>query len=393
MARGVEQPLLGDVRGPHVLEAGLDVGGPDVVLHLALDHAALGVEDRQAGAQFLGEAEQVELGAQLAVVAAGGLGEPVLVGGQVVPGRPGGAVEPLQLLVGLVAAPVRRRAAGQGEGLEVAGVRHVRAAAQVLPGHAAVPADVVVDRQLPRADLDRRALGGVVVALQPDQLQLVRLVGEFGPGLLVGDRPPDEALALLDDPVHALGDRLEVLGGERGGDVEVVVEAVGDRRADAELGVGEQQLDGLRGDVRAGVPDDVQPVGAVDLDRLQFVAVGELTGQVDQDAVTAHRDDPLVVAEQVEPGSARLNHPLLARLGTHHGEVDGHGLFLSKLGPGDPRGPKTIVPHRASPPARAAPKGRTQTLPVRPTATWGPRTGTGRRVLRAPGRWWPGRPG
>ena len=45
---GVEQPLLADVGGADVLEALLDVAPADVVLHLALDHAAPGVEDRQA---------------------------------------------------------------------------------------------------------------------------------------------------------------------------------------------------------------------------------------------------------------------------------------------------------------------------------------------------------
>ena len=70
VARGVEQPVLGDVRGADVLEALLDVPAADVVLHLALDHAALGVEDGQARPELVGEAEQVLLGAELAVVAA-----------------------------------------------------------------------------------------------------------------------------------------------------------------------------------------------------------------------------------------------------------------------------------------------------------------------------------
>ena len=39
------------------------------------DHAALGVEDGQAGADLRGEREQVQLGAELAVVALLGLGQ------------------------------------------------------------------------------------------------------------------------------------------------------------------------------------------------------------------------------------------------------------------------------------------------------------------------------
>ena len=75
-------------------------------------------------------------------------------------------------------------------------------------------------------------------ALEPDQLELVRLVGEFGAGLVLGDDPAHETLALADDALHLLLDGLEVLGGERLLDVEVVVEAVGDGRADAELRLG-----------------------------------------------------------------------------------------------------------------------------------------------------------
>ena len=106
----MEEPLLGDVRRADVLEALLDVPLADVVLHLPLDHAALGVEDRQAGADLVGEAEQVEVAAELAVVAALGLLDPVQVLLERLLGLPGGAVDALELLVLLVAAPVRRRA-------------------------------------------------------------------------------------------------------------------------------------------------------------------------------------------------------------------------------------------------------------------------------------------
>ena len=134
--RGLEQPGLRDVRGADVLEALLDVPAADVVLHLPLDHAALGVEHREPGADLVREREQVELGAQLAVVAALGLGDAVEVGLQLVLGRPRGAVHPLELRVLLAAAPVRRGAAHQLEGVaEQLGAGHVRPAAQVLPRH------------------------------------------------------------------------------------------------------------------------------------------------------------------------------------------------------------------------------------------------------------------
>ena len=94
--------------------------------------------------------------------------------------------------------------------------------------------------------------------------------------------PAVEALALLDDLAHRGLDLREVLGHERGLDVEVVVEAVLDRRADAELRVGEELLHGLGHHVRGGVPQDVAAVLAVDRDALDLVAVGELVGEVAQ---------------------------------------------------------------------------------------------------------------
>ena len=165
------------------------------------------------------------------------------------------------------------------------GGRQVRAAAQVAPGDVAVAADVVVDGQLAGADLDAGALGGVVGlagALEPDQLELVGLVLELVERVGVGGDPAGELLALLDDLAHPGLDLLEVLGLERGLDVEVVVEAVLDRRADAEPGVREELLDGLRHHVRGRVPQDVAAVGAVDRHALDLVAVGELVGEVAQ---------------------------------------------------------------------------------------------------------------
>ena len=68
----------------------------------------------------------------------------------------------------------------------------VRAAAQVAPGDLAVAVEVVVDGQLAGADLDVRALGrglGVAGALEPDQLELVRLVLELVERVGVGGHP------------------------------------------------------------------------------------------------------------------------------------------------------------------------------------------------------------
>ena len=172
MPGGVEQPLLGDVRRADVLEALLDVPTSDVVLHLALDHPALGVEHRESAADLVGEAEQVEFPTELAVVPTLGLLDAVQVLVQRLLGLPSGAIDSLQLLVLLIAPPVRRSAPHQFEGGYALGRGQMRSAAQVLPGHVAVAVDVVVDGELAGADLGGRpfrSLGGR--PLESDQLR------------------------------------------------------------------------------------------------------------------------------------------------------------------------------------------------------------------------------
>ncbi len=191
----------------------------------------------------------------------------------------------------------------------------VRAAAQVLPDHLArARVQVVVDGELGPADLDALAQLEVQragsVALEPDELQLVRLGGELGAGLLVGHHPAGEALALPDDLAHPGLDGLQVLGGERLGHVEVVVEAVVHRRPDAQLGLREQLLHGLGHDVRGGVPHDVAAVVAADVDRLHDVPVGHRPGQVAQLAVDPGGDDAGLGAEHGARRRARLDHML-----------------------------------------------------------------------------------
>ena len=330
MPRGVEQAVLGDVRGADVREALLDVAPADVVLHLPLDHAALGVEDDEAGAELVGEGVEVEVAPELAVVAALGLLEAVQVLLERLLGLPGGAVDALELLVLLVAAPVRRRGAHQLERRDPLGGRQVRAAAQVAPRHLAVAADVVVDGELAGADLRRCPFGsvlGVARALEPDQLDLVGLVLQLVERVGVGGDPPGEPLALLDDLAHPGLDLLEVLGVERGLHVEVVVEAVADRRADPEPGVRVEVLHGLRHHVRGRVPQDVVPVGAVDRDALDLVAVLELVGQVLERAVDPRRDHRVVVLERLPRLGARRDRGVLTLTSADEGDLEvGHAV-------------------------------------------------------------------
>ena len=115
--------------------------------------------------------------------------------------------------------------------------------------------------------------------------------------------------ALL-DLLHLLLDGLEVLGREGLLDVEVVVEAVLDRRADAQLGLGEELLHGLRHDVRGGVAQDVETVLGGDLDGLDLVAVLHRVREVLELAADAGRDDGALAGEEVGRRSARRHHAL-----------------------------------------------------------------------------------
>lgn len=112
----------------------------------------------------------------------------------------------------------------------------MRAAAQVLPNHIAITVYVVVEAELLFGDLGG---GGRVEVcfLVFDQFDLKGLVGLFLQSLFLGHGTAAEGLGGLDDALHALLDVLEVVRGEGLVDLEVVVEAVLDDGADAELGV------------------------------------------------------------------------------------------------------------------------------------------------------------
>ena len=149
-------------------------------------------------------------------------------------------------------------------------------------------------------------------ALVRDQLELVRLVRELGPGLVVADRPAAEPLPLLDDRGHGLLQLPQILGRERLGHVEVVVEAVGDRGPDAQLGLRVPGLHRLGGDVGGRVPQDGQALGAVDAHGLDLGPLGDGPVQVAHLAVDAYGHDGLVVAVEVEARGVGRGHRLLA---------------------------------------------------------------------------------
>ncbi len=182
----------------------------------------------------------------------------------------------------------------------------MRSTAQVGPHHIAFTVDVVVHAQLFVADL-HGGFGVERVLFVFDQFELVRLVRLFLQRFVLGDHAAFEALRGLDDALHVLLDRLQILRRERLGHVEVVVEAVFDHRSHAELRVGADLLHGLRHDMRRGVAHDRDAIRRIERDRFDFVTVGEWCVEVAGLAVETHGDDVLVVGEQVDARLVRIH--------------------------------------------------------------------------------------
>ncbi len=184
----------------------------------------------------------------------------------------------------------------------------MRPAAKIFP--AQLPGggiQVVVDGELGTADLDRRVIGCAALAalaaiailaaavakdtaLKPDQLQLVRLSGEFLTRRVVADHTAGEQLPLLYDLAHPPLDGGQIVRRERPAHIEVVVETVLDRRPDAQPGLGKQVLYRLRHHMCRRMAHDRSPVGAGERDRFHHVAVGQWPREVTQLTVDLGRD-------------------------------------------------------------------------------------------------------
>jgi len=237
------QGLLQDLRRLHLVVAVLAVDAAHVLLHLLPQSPALGVPEHQPRRVFV-DVKQIQLAPQAPVVAPLGLFEPAQIGLQVFFAGPGGAVDALQHLVAVVAAPVGPGHLHELEVLELAGAGHMRAAAQVFKGALAVQAQGFVARD---AGDD---LGLVVLAL----------------GLEVRHRCVAPEQAALDFFVfgsefeHFVLDCRQVFGCERAFVGKVVIKTVLDHRADGHLRIGEQFLDRVGQQVGGGVADQLQPL-------------------------------------------------------------------------------------------------------------------------------------
>ncbi len=174
-------------------------------------------------------------------------------------------------------APVRAGDVQQLERAQPAAGGHVRPETQVGPPVVPVHGHPIAQRALALVE-------------RLDDLPLVRLVRKALQGVLVRQVLAHERLVELHQLGHPLLDAREVLGRQRLGEVEVVVEAVLDRGSDRVLRPREQVAHRLGHDVRRGMAEDVQPVGLPHRDRAHGPIIGRDEPQVDQRPVEPRGD-------------------------------------------------------------------------------------------------------
>ena len=245
---------------------------------LVPDDHPVGLPERRAGAE-LGEQEQIQLLAELAMVARPRLLEPAQVLLQLLLGVEGGAVDAREHLAARITAPVGAGDRQQLERLDALGGRRVRAAAEVRERAVGVERDVV-DPGVLHQVLDQLDLVVLVLALEA----LERLLGRH---VLARER-----LVGLHVLAHLGLDALEVVLGDRHalGELEVVVEAVVDRRADRDLRAGIEVQDRGGEHVRRVVPDELQRLGVARGDDRDLGAVLQRAREIAHLAVDLHAE-------------------------------------------------------------------------------------------------------
>ena len=112
------------------------------------------MEHRESRADLVREREEIELSAEMAVVALARLLEPQHVGVEVILREPRGAVHALQLLIARIAAPVHAGNAQHPDRAQPSRVRHMGAAAEVDEGTGPVDADSAHVGRQPVDDVD-----------------------------------------------------------------------------------------------------------------------------------------------------------------------------------------------------------------------------------------------
>ena len=278
------------------------------VLQTVPQRGALGQPQRQSRADPRREAEQLQLLAQLAMVAFFGFLEhgQILVEHRLL--RERDAVDTRQHLVLLVAAPVGSGYGSQLDRLDVSHVRQMGPPAQVGELSVGIETDRAVLEPLDQFYL-------ILVAFLGVGLHRVGLAyfasrdGLLGPGQLL----------------HFLFDFRQVALGDRGRGVHVVVESVLDARADAELDARVERFERFGHQVGRRVPECLLAFGVFPFVQLDLRVGDDGTVQVHDFAVDRgrqhflsqtradafgdlHRRRPLGVLTNAAVGESHFNH-------------------------------------------------------------------------------------
>ena len=248
-----------DLGGAHFHIAGLLMQAAPELLQLIADDHAVGQEGREARA-LIEDVKELQLLAQLAVVTLFGLLQHRQVGVQLALLGEGYAVDAAEHLVLGIAAPVGAGGLGQLDRLDPAGVRQMGAGAEV--GELAL----LVEGHL-----------GAALGVLGDELQLVGLLSHELLGLGLVQLKALDGVGLLDDLVHLGLELGQLLRAEGRLDIDVVVEAVINGRADGQLGLGVEALDRLGQDMGGGVVEGLLAVRVLKGQDLQG-AVGVQNG-------------------------------------------------------------------------------------------------------------------
>ena len=256
------QGTVEDLRAAHFLVAAVAIYAPHVLLNFLPDDPAVRMPEHQAGRLVL-QVEQVHLLAEFAVIAFLGLFQHVQIGVEIFLPGPGRTIDTLQLFIAMVAAPVGARHLHQLEDLELAGRGYVGAAAQIDEIGFAIQRDLFAGRN----GFDQ--FGLVVLAHALEKFH----------GLVAWLDFPRHGYVALGELGHAVFDQREIFRSKRATVGKVVIKAVFHRRADGDLGIREQFLDGMGKQVGGRVADDVQTFGVLGGDDGQrAIAIDHMTG-------------------------------------------------------------------------------------------------------------------
>ena len=268
MAAALPQRTVQHNRGADLLIVGSGVDLTPVSLQLVTQNAALGQIEREAGA-FIHKCKQAQLGTQLAVVTLFGLLHAEQVSVQLLFIGEGDGVNALQHLIFGITTPVSTGEIQNSGGFYQTGTGKMRATAQVTEIALSVSADNSILGQV----VNQNLLVGFTLGLK--QLQC----------LLTGQLLTGEGQILGGNFQHFLLNSLHILGHKNVRAINIVIEALFDGRADAELGVGIKALNGLRHDVGRAVPKNVFALFIIKGEDLQLYISVQRLGQVNDIAV------------------------------------------------------------------------------------------------------------